>query len=111
MKPINYILMISFVILSTLNAWHYYPMPSWVEPMVEEVAQQFNAKTPTIYQEMCSVRAANPHLRQTCTDIRRSPFFGDLIIGDRLIQKLHYQELKLLTRRAFISYKNWYRFK
>lgn len=100
---------VALIFFNNLNAMSF--MPDWVKPMVEEVAHEFNVDTPYIFQEMRGVRQFNCYVTPTCTDIRRSAFFGDLIIGDRLIEKLNYKELKVLTRRAFVSYKNWYRFK
>lgn len=90
--------------INTINAIYW--MPYWVNSIVEEVAQEFKVNTPYIFQEMRSVRQFNSRVTPTCTDIRLN--FGNLIIGDRLIEKLEVTELKLLMRRAFVYSKNRY---
>ena len=91
------------------NMSGFYFLPDWVRPTVEKVSQEFGLKSPKIYVEMLSVRRFNSSVTSTCTDIRLN--LGNLIIGDRLIEKLDVPELKLLVKRAFVYSKNWYSLK
>ncbi len=87
-----------------MAAMHF--LPDWVSVAVEEASDEYGIRTPKIYVEMRDVRVFNPMMTPICTDLRVA---GDgLIIGDRLIEKLDANELKLLTKRAFIYSKNWY---
>lgn len=95
---------VALVFINNLSAMHF--LPDWVKPAVEEVSQEFGLKTPKIYEEMRSVRMFNPLVTPTCTDLRLVG--NNLIIGDRLIEKLEPKELMLLTRRAFVYSNNWY---
>lgn len=94
---------LTIVLFSNISGFHL--LPDWVRPAVEKSSQEFGLKVPKIYVEMRNVRAFNPQVNPTCTDLRVA---GDcIIIGDRLIEKLEPKELMLLTKRAFVYSNNW----
>lgn len=79
---------------------------STVLSIVERVAKKFGENTPIIFEEMRNNRMFNRYRTPTCLDV--SLRWGNLVIGDLLLQKLDSAELELLITRAFIQNKIWY---